>query len=71
MRLSATEGDLLARLAVAAGILVQTTFTPWHSISHDDARTCKRLAKKGFVDVDDKAGFRVNAAGIERSKTIY
>jgi hypothetical protein len=71
MRLSPTESDLLVRISSDAGIRVPSTLTQLSSLSPADARACKRLAKKGFVDLAPGEKFRINAAGVERSKQIY
>lgn len=69
--LSASEGDLLARIAVDSGMLLPKVDSNLSVLSAQDQRTCKRLAKKGVIELISPNHYRINALGIERSKQVY
>jgi len=71
MRLSPSESDLLVRLSANVGMRAPSTFSLLASLEPADVGACKRLAKKGYVDLALPGQFKVNEAGIERSKQIY
>jgi hypothetical protein len=71
IKLSPAESDVLVDIAVRAGMRVPAADSELSVLSQSERRSCRSLARKGLVDLAVTGKYRVNQAGLDRSKQIY
>ena len=71
VQLSAAESALLVTLVSDVRMMLPVGSTSISELSATDARTLKRLVKKGLIDMESEKRYRVNQAGLDRAKQIY
>jgi hypothetical protein len=71
VKLSYAEGDLLAHMSADVLQRVTDNWKTPGEFTVQERRTAGRLVKKGLVEKRGDGALRINAAGIERAKTVY
>lgn len=71
VKLSPRESDVLVDIVVRAGMRLPASHSELEALGLSERRSCRALARKGFVDMPGSGQYRVNQAGLDRAKQIY